>query len=519
VPARRLRTSTPVVLIGVALVAAIVWHIRHVPEAYPYGDYATTSIYTLRAAKGELSTGAYSQFHWHHPGPLLYEMLAPLYVLSGRLEVSLKWTMLILNVSVLAALLTYLSRWSKWLSATTALALLPLIYFEQRLLFWAWNPAAPLLSLALGIALAAGVCAGDVTVLPWLCAVVSFLVQTHVGLAPVSLLLTAAALGAVLWRLRSPGPDERRAAGRALAFSAAIAVALWAVPVVHDLRAGSSNLAAIARFFAASHPSHPWSQVADIFANELVAAISASRELITGDLPASASSVVRAWAMIELLLLSVTAVWSYGRGRRFEAAFSTLCLLASLVGLVAVRSIVDDISDYQIIWIGVIGALNVAALASSLDLMWPLGPLTALPGDRPWRTSIAIGVSGIALLGAIRLDGKQRADSRDHTLLHIASDVSRYCDEHHYVRPLFTFDWKVWDAAAGVVLQLYKADRPVSVADDAGFMFGEPFARTGGEPAELYLMSTGDITLPAGVTRFTRIATTGEYRLVQVFRN
>lgn len=510
---------TLIVLAGAVCIVAIGWQIRHAPETYPYGDYATTSIYTLRAAKGELGTGAYSRFHWNHPGPLLYEILAPLYALSGRREVSLKWTMLIVNVGVLAALLTYLSRRSRWLAATTALALLPMIWFEQRLLFWAWNPAAPLLPLALGIALAAGVCAGDIAVLPWLCVVVSFLAQTHVALVPISLLLTAAALGAVLWRVRSPGPDERRAAWRALAVSAAVAIALWTVPVVHDLRAASSNLAALARFFAASRTSHPWSQVTDIFANELVAAFNPSRELITGDLPASASSGVRAWATIQLLLLGVTAVSSYRRGRRFETAFCTLCLLASFLGLVAIRSIVGDISDYLIIWIGVIGALNVAALASSLDLLWPLRPLTSRPGDRPWRLSIAIGIAAIALLGAIRLDEKQRADSGDHTLLHIASDLTRYCDAHHYVRPLFTFDWKVWHAAAGVVLQLYKTDRPVSVGDDVRFMFGEPFARTGREPAELYLMSTADEAMPDGVTRFTWITTTGEYRLVQVFRN
>jgi len=252
VTARRLPARTLIGLACAVCIVAIGWQIRHAPETYPYGDYATTSIYTLRAVKGELGTGAYSRFHWNHPGPLLYEMLAPLYALSGRREVSLKWTMLIVNVTALAALVMYVSRRSKWLAATIALALVPLIWLEQRLLFWAWNPAAPLLSLALALALAAGVCAGDVAVLPWLCVVVSFLVQSHVALAPVSLLLTVVSVAAVLWRLRSPIPDDRRAAGRALAVSAAVAVVLWAVPIAHDLRASSSNLVAIARFFAAS---------------------------------------------------------------------------------------------------------------------------------------------------------------------------------------------------------------------------------------------------------------------------
>jgi hypothetical protein len=45
-------------LVIVAIVAAIGWHVRNAPGTYPYADTATTSIYALRAAHGELATGA-----------------------------------------------------------------------------------------------------------------------------------------------------------------------------------------------------------------------------------------------------------------------------------------------------------------------------------------------------------------------------------------------------------------------------------------------------------------------------
>ena len=106
---RRWRTSlaaaTVAILFGLMLV-----QVSRAPETYPWGDTAITSITTLRAARGDLATGAYSRFHWNHPGPLLYQMLAPFYRLTGNREISIKWTALILNIGALAGLLTVVAR-------------------------------------------------------------------------------------------------------------------------------------------------------------------------------------------------------------------------------------------------------------------------------------------------------------------------------------------------------------------------------------------------------------------------
>lgn len=499
---------------------AVLWQIRRAPESYPFADSAATSIYTLRAVKGELATGAYSRFQWHHPGPMLYQALAPLYALSGRREVSLKWTMLILNLAVLTALLTCLLRRAPVLAVTTALTFAPLLYFEQRLLFWAWNPVAPLLSLALAVILAAGIVAGDVVWLPWLCGVLSFLVQSHVGLAPVSTVLAGAALGAVAWRWRqSPTTLNRGVIARALTISAVVAVVLWAVPLTHSLRTRPGNLAEIAGFFASGHERHPWREVADVFANELVAPFSPSRELITGDMPAGASWPVRIWAVLQLFLLAGVAAWSRARGKAFEAAFAMLCLLSSAVGLLAIRSIVGGISDYLIIWVGVIGILNMAAVLSGVASRFMTNRSHSSATRGRWRAAVAIYVAAIAILGIIRLNAKQRAEAGDRRLMQLAGDLAAYCDQRHYVRPLLTFKWDTWRTATGLVLQFYKEDRMLAVGDDVRYVFGEPFARTGREPAEFYLMSVEDEAMPAGVTRFEWITTAAGFRVVQIFRN
>ena len=519
-PARHsLVTRALILLAAGACLVALLALIHRAPESHPFADSATTSIYTLRVVNGDLATGAYSRFHWNHPGPLLYQILAPLYAMSGRHEMSLKWTMLLLNITVLAALLLYLRRRSPWLSATAALALLPLLLFEQRLLFWAWNPVAPLLSLALAVALAAGVCAGDLAALPWLCVVVSFLVQSHVGLAPVSLLLAGAAVASALWRTcRSGLAADHRALTRAVAISTVVAALLWAAPLIHDLGAQTGNLADIARFFVTHHERHAWPEATRVFANELVAGFNPARELITGDMPVSATAATRAWAAVQLLLLALASAWSYRRGRAFDAAFALLCLLASLTGLFAIRSIVGDISDYLVIWVGIIGILNVAALLAVVGRTWHACAITPA-FDLRSRAAIAVFVATVTLMGAMRLSSKQQMDARDVTLPRLAVALGDYCDQHGLVRPTVTFDWKIWRAGTGLILQFYKSDRAVAVADDVRYVFGEPFARTSRETAEFYLMATEDTAMPTGVTRFTWITTVSGYRLVRVFRD
>src|SRR5918994_1999717 len=84
--------TTVVIALGLLLV-----QMSRAPETHPWGDTAITSITTLRAARGELATGAYSRFRWNHPGPVFYQLLTPLYKLSGYREISSKWTVLILN--------------------------------------------------------------------------------------------------------------------------------------------------------------------------------------------------------------------------------------------------------------------------------------------------------------------------------------------------------------------------------------------------------------------------------------
>src|SRR5258708_627280 len=71
--------------------------LRSTPNAFPFGDAAIIEIYTLQAVRGFLKLGPYSQFLWHHPGPIYFYSLVPFYELSGGRAIGLAASALTIN--------------------------------------------------------------------------------------------------------------------------------------------------------------------------------------------------------------------------------------------------------------------------------------------------------------------------------------------------------------------------------------------------------------------------------------
>lgn len=501
-----------VIALGLLLV-----QISRAPETHPWGDTAITSITTLRAARGELATGAYSRFHWNHPGPLLYQLLAPLYRLSGDREISSKWTVLILNIAALAGLLAVVAGPAPVLSIFIALALAPLLYREQRLLFWAWNPIVPLLPLALAAALAARIATGALGFLPLFCAVGTFAVQTHVGFAPVILALSATTIGVLTWMLsRHRLAASRNELARVSLISAAVIAVLWAVPVVHEFSTADRNLSKLVQFFySAPRPARGWDEAFAIVANQLLGSWARGWEITTNaEASSSASGVILSVAAVQFPLLLGASVIAFRRGASFRGAFALMALMASVAGLLAVRAIVGPVSDYLVVWLVVLGALNVAAIAAEALHLW----FSSDPSFRSWRWMLVVYTIAVAILGGTRLVGKHAADARSTVVRTLAADLERYCQQEGIDRPLLRFSGPAWQVAVGVVLQFYKERRPIALTDDTVFLVGDPFKATGGESGELYLMMQDDAALPGDVTRHAWVTTYGGYRLVRVFR-
>ena len=104
----------------------------------------------MHAARGEQLLGAYSQYGWYHPGPLLFYLLAPFYIVSGRTLYGLDLGALVINLVSLLIIAAILGR-RRGVSAATALSLLVglFIYFVRlpELLTSAWNPHISVLAV------------------------------------------------------------------------------------------------------------------------------------------------------------------------------------------------------------------------------------------------------------------------------------------------------------------------------------------------------------------------------------
>lgn len=513
---RRLHIGLVSITVVIALGLLLV-QIPRAPETHPWGDTAITSITTLRAARGELATGAYSRFHWNHPGPLLYQMLAPLYVLSGEREISIKWTVLMLNIGALAGLLTLVARPAPGLSILIALALAPLLYREQRLLFWAWNPIVPLLPIAFATALSARIATGTLGLLPLFCAVGSFAVQTHVGFAPVVLSLSATMIAILAARISQQAfAPAKTELVRVILISGVVMLALWAVPVLHEFSTSDRNLSKVFQFFStAPPPTRGWGTTFAIMANQLVGPFAPGWQLTTNaEIPSNASWPILTAAAVQFPLLLAASVRAFRRGACFRGAFAVAALIASGVGLLAVRAIVGPASDYLLVWLTVLGALNLAAIAAEvLDLVF-----ASRSRVRAWRWILVVYTIAAAVLGGSRLVGKHAADARSTIVRTLAIDLEHYCAREGIDRPLLRFSGPAWQVAVGMVLQFSKGRRAIALPDDMVFLVGDPFTATGRERGEFYLMLQDETELPEHITRHVWVTTVPGYRLVRVFR-
>jgi hypothetical protein len=477
------------------------------------------SIATLQAGRGNLAVGSYSRFGWNHPGPLLYQILAGPYEVSGRREIAIKWTALALNVAWLGGLLAIAGRRAPGLAVTIAVALIPLLWREQRLLFSAWNPFVTVLALACGVAAAADLATGRAwrTRLGLTCLVVplSFCVQAHAGLVvPSVVCLLVAACG--LARRDTPGDAPTSATIRSgLLIGAAVAAVLWLTPLVAEVRQRPGNLASLIEFLVRdTQPRSTWARAIAGAAYMTLGPFLPSWIVLYDEVPHDTPAWLP-WTFALLVVAVVAAtVRGHCRGRRYEVAFGAACALTSLAVVIAARGVVGPLSDYLLLWATAIGALDLAVVLAAL-----LPAAFGAPASTFVRAGGLAAVCAIAwgTVGAARLAGKHAEQARDTTVRALSTDLQAYCDRAHIARPLLAVAGDTaWQEATGLVLQFDKADRPIAVEDAALYRVGRAFARTGREDATFLLMPTVGIALPADAGRTEWITTRGVYRILRL---
>jgi hypothetical protein len=460
---------------------------------YPSGDQAVLEIYTRHAAAGSLQLGAYSRHLWHHPGPMLFYLISPLYTLAGDTELSLYVSALLINFFAICVI-AYVLRTRVGLTASVgALALLTLYVARAGEFFVnAWNPLVTVLPFALLIVLCASVMSGTPAALPAAAALASFVVQTHVGYTPSVVMLSCLTVAAVVFRpsfITFAPVRSRYTRAFWLTSAAVILVPLWILPLAEQITSSPGNMTLIYRFFTSDAGERPaLSEALSIFTRALsapfnpVLGMAVERRFLNGG---DFASVMIAASQLALLPYA----WRISRRKKqhFAAALCLCLFLVSLAAFGAVMGIKGAVDDHQVWWISIVGLLNTIALFASVSERVDLwlaraGPL--MPKVMPVAFTallIAVGLYGAARLKsqhalAVRTSGVVRALTRD---------VRDHFEKHGVRRPLVRIEQAMWPHAAGVILQLLKQRMDVTVEPDWTPMFGTQMAASGREDGEL----------------------------------
>jgi hypothetical protein len=502
---------------------------------FPVSDEAVTELATLNALQGGQRLGPYSRYAWHHPGPALFYLLAPFYAAGGRQTAALSSGALAISVSALALIAWVLYRRGGPVAAAI-FAILAFVYLRRlgELLVSPWNAHAAVLPAAAVVVLGAAVAAGDVIWLPALVLLASFAVQTHIATLP----LVACVFGSLLlvrlppsclrrFRLRqgygethgsqvdsrakavgasrrssleptasaggkadttygmartTPGPTYRLVWW----LTAAVLVLMWAIPVLEELTSKPGNLTHLWQFAIApggsAAPAVAFEAWADTMTVPLRAAASLPRGLLlTHDGP----GWIGLMAIAELAGLTAAAVWARRRARPFHVWLAVQVLLVSVAGLLMATRIPDGIHDHEMFWMSAVGLLNVTAIAASFAFR-PEGRRRLMVSAAAVTTLLIGGVAVTAVLELKRLADRShvttRADARIERATHaVEAEITRTGSS----RPKILIDQRVWEPAAGVILQLRKKGAAVAVQPGLERMLSGTEAANGTEDLEI----------------------------------
>jgi hypothetical protein len=391
------------------------------------------------------SVGVYSRFGWDHPGPLLFWLLAPLERLGGDTGI-LCGTAGINAACLGGALMVAYRRGGAVLTAWVALFLAVLCHaLGAGFLLDPWNPWLPVTGLALLLLLGWSVGCGDQAMWPWLVGVASWEIQAHVGFAAVVLAVAVFVTGCrtVAWgrSVRAGASGASSASGVPAGthggrWAIAIALGLWAGPIVQQLTGRRGDLEALLRFsLRPSGSTLGFGYGVHVAAREL----SLSPPWATGHdaNPLGLLTVAPVGAgLMQLALLAGLGWLAWRREHGDAATLAAVTLVAVAGGVAGLTRVVGVPFPYLARWMWIV------AMFVPLATGWCLLELV-----RPWRrvragamtavviaTSVVVGVTTIegvrpalpaqpvsdALAGLV--PGVERALDRRRTYVLVASE-------------------------------------------------------------------------------------------------
>jgi len=378
--------------------------------------------------------GAWSRWHWNHPGPLLFWIAAPLYHLIGNVGVLLTCTLLAAASSA-GVVLVALRRGGHTLGALSALLVVVLTgAFGLGTLADPWNPFVALIPFLLFLFLVWAVLCDDLVLLPVAAAVGSFCMQAHVGYIPLVVGIGAFTLAGVAVRYvrratsqRSatvvpiddrPGDDadelevgrsengadaptgtrhrvvaamRRHRLASSVGATMVLLLLLWA-PALADQVAGSGNLSAILEF--STNPTEVvggWRNAIGIMSTQLgiPAPWMDAHDSLLIALPRTSSAVIGALGLLVIVTVSALA---FIRRRSDAGLLGLVALAAVAMGVVSTARMSGVAYPYLLRWWWCIGAI------AFLAVVWGLISITGIERNR-WIAVVAVVAAAVFGIG------------------------------------------------------------------------------------------------------------------------
>ena len=469
-------------------------------RTFPAGDGALLESYTLLATQGRLVYGPYSRFGWHHPGPLYFWTAAPFYGLADHKTGGLYVAVMFINMASIVAAVWVVARFaSPSLTVTMLIALVGYVWRAREIFVSTWNPHVPIMPALALIPVCAAIAAGDVTLLPLAAVFASFAAQTHAGLVPYAVGLSALALVLAIARSRiASGIWADPRTRRVLHLTAWLLVVLWSGPIAEQMTHTPGNLTRIWQFFREAHGGPTAGQAFIAWADNVAGIfLPAFRFSGGGTFRPSDASWPLVWAPLQLLLLA-PAILVLAKRRSFDAAFAAMTFAGLIVAFWSVARVVETIPEYGIVWIAGIGTLGTVALTRAGIAL--VADATGVSPPLPsWAIQClcAVAVVACAAIAWHRYSdtgpaARTRLARSEREVRSLFENVQAYLKDSGARRPILRIRGDTWAPAAGLVFQLQLAGIDFGVERQSVFLFTDEFAADGTEDAEVTL-STGSL--------------------------
>jgi hypothetical protein len=506
---RRWPVPVAVALLLIPLVVSAITLLAR-PSLSPIRDGALMELQVRNIGHHAVNLGLYSRDGWSHPGALVFYSLVLPYRIVGGTAGLLVGALVINGIAIVGVVLVARRLGGERAALGSALALGVLAHaYGPVLIRDPWVCSVTTLPFGFFLVSVWAMVERRSWALPLSAFLASWLTQTHVGFAPLTIPLVGA--GAVVLALRVWRDRDhavRRRLGGAVAVAVGILAVVWA-PVAWDQVRGRGNLGVMVRWF--EHPNEPVHTVTE-GARVVLGAFAFPPDFVTGHRRIAnftGETLLRHEWHLPVLLLVVAAAVVVAWRRHDRPTVRLAGVLAVTVGLsvVAVARTVGIMYEYRLLWTWTIAALSCAlafwTFWAALAQRWP-------------RTDpvVAVGIIVVLVgLGTAQIVDSVRSHRYDQWNSAVTARVTdqlarRFAGARGAVVLRAPTPASAW-YMSGVLLGLQKRGIDARVQGESSGMYaGSGVHRGDRVAAELDVLAAGDLmrlpgARPAGVVAYS----------------